>query len=111
MLWFLAILTLLDGVGAPASERLAVSGERDPVSPLPSRAQTGGMAPERDRLLALGLPEPVMGVVQEAQAPSTRVAWKQFSICLLGCACPIPGSGPLDSGYGYLMGLVAGSFS
>ena len=70
-------------MGTPTAQGPAVSGERDPVPPLPSGAQVGGLAPERDRLLALGLPVPVVRTIQEARAPSTRMAysyrWEGFS--------------------------------
>ena len=46
-----------------------VSGRREIVPPLTSRAEAGNLAPERDRLLALGLPEAVVRTMQEAQAP------------------------------------------
>lgn len=39
----------------PTTQGSAVPGEQNPVPPLPSRAQVGGLTPERDRLLALGL--------------------------------------------------------
>eukprot|EP00064_Thunnus_orientalis_P012002 superscaffoldBa00001792_g12035 len=83
-------------MGAPISEGLAVSGKRDPVTPLPGGAQTGGLVPERDRLLALGWPEPVVRTVQEARAPSTRATYSYWF--LSGGSgvvlCPNPASPP-----------------
>ena len=70
-------------MGAPAPEGPALPGERSPVPPLSRGAQAGGMAPERDRLLALGLPEPVAATIQHAWAPSTRADfsyhWQVFT--------------------------------
>ncbi len=70
-------------MGAPTSEGPSVSGEQDSVPPLSSRVQVGGLAPERDGLLTLGFPEPVVMTMQEAQAPSTRAAysypWEVFT--------------------------------
>lgn len=47
------------------------------------RAQAGGLGPERERLLALGLPEPQVVTIQHARAPSTRAAyshkWQVFT--------------------------------
>lgn len=62
-------------------ERPADSGEQDTVPPLLSRAQVGGLVPERDRLLALGLLGPVVKTKQEAWIQSTRVAysWDVFT--------------------------------
>ena len=60
-----------------------VSGRREIVPLLPSRAKAGSLAPERDRLLALGLPDAVARTMQEARAPSTRAAytyrWQVFT--------------------------------
>ncbi|XP_078025738.1 uncharacterized protein LOC144463846 [Epinephelus lanceolatus] len=70
-------------MGAPAPEGPALPGERSPVPPLSSGAQAGGLAPERERLLALGLPEPVVATMQHARAPSMRAAyshrWQVFT--------------------------------
>ena len=65
-------------MGTPTAQGPAVSGERNPVPPLPSGAQVGGLAPERDRLLALGLSVPVVRTIQEARAPSTRMAYSYW---------------------------------
>ena len=69
--------------GAPAPERPALPGEQSPFPPLSRGAQAGGLAPEKDRLLALGLPEPVVASIQHARAPSTRAAysyrWQVFT--------------------------------
>ena len=49
----------------------------------PAGAEAGSLAPERDRLLALGLPETLVRTMQEALAPSTRAAytyrWRVFT--------------------------------
>ncbi len=64
-----------NAMGAPTLEGPAVSGEWDSVLPLSGGAQVGGLAPERDGLLVLGLPEPVVRTMQKARAPSTRAAY------------------------------------
>lgn len=70
-------------MGTPTPEGPSLPGERGPVPPLSRGAQTGGLAPERDRLLALGLPGPVVATIQHARAPSTRAAysyrWQMFA--------------------------------
>lgn len=70
-------------MGAPAPEGPPLPGERSPVPPLSIGAQAGGLAPERERLLALGLPEPVVATMQHAQAPSKRAVyshrWQMFT--------------------------------
>lgn len=58
-----------NAMGATALEGPAESVKRDPVPPLTGRAQISGLAPERDSLLALGFPEPVV------RAPSTRASY------------------------------------
>ncbi len=88
-------------MGAPALEGPTLPGERSPVPPLSSGAQAGGLAPERDRLLALGLPEPVVATIQQARAPSTRAAysyrWQLFTAwCGSNQADPLLSLGSAD---------------
>ena len=70
-------------MGSPAPEGPALPGERSLVLPLSRGAQAGGLAPERDRLLVLGLPEPVVATIEHVRAPSTRATysyrWQVFT--------------------------------
>lgn len=53
---------------------------------LSSRAQVGGLAPEREMLLALGLPEPKVATIQHARATSTRAAYsRKWQVFITWC--------------------------
>lgn len=58
-------------LAAPDSEGPPVPGRRDPVSSFPHRAAADCLAPERERVCALGLPASVIDIM----TPSTRAAY------------------------------------
>ncbi|KAK7919192.1 hypothetical protein WMY93_010476 [Mugilogobius chulae] len=62
-------------VGAATSQRSLDSGSGNASPPIPSRAQTLGLAPERTQFLAMGLPQSVVNTLEGARAPSTRAAY------------------------------------
>lgn len=53
-------------MGTSSSEKPPVPGRQQTILSLPDGAQTSSLAPERDRLLVLGLPEAVVRTMQEA---------------------------------------------
>ena len=69
MLWFSAIPPLLDGLPWELAHQrdLLYQANGALFHPFPEGVQAGGLAPERDRLLALGLLEPVLVTIQHAQ--------------------------------------------
>ncbi len=69
-------------LGDPAVHGSTQPGERHPLAPRTGQTPAVGLAPERDRLSALGLSDTVVSTLQKARASSTRelyaYKWKYF---------------------------------